>query len=125
MRGELAKLDLDCCSIRANGAEIVADILEHDETVKRVYLGYCKCNIGPRGVKAIAESLKHNQTVEGMNLVCNQIGDEGAEALIDALNYNVCMEWFHVRTAPKFQATIKYLTKTRNAILIPAAVRRA
>ena len=86
------------------------------------------CNIGPRGVKAIAESLKHNQTVEEMYLFDNQIGDEGAEALIDALRYNLYLHWIYVVNndiAPKLQATIKYLTETRNKILIPAAVRRA
>ena len=124
MRGELAKLDLDCCSIRADGAEIVADFLKHDETVKRVYLGFCK--IGLRGVKVIAESLKHNQTVEYLNLYANPLGDEGAEALIEGLNYNVCIKQLYATgTTPELLATIEYLTKTHNEILIPAAVRRA
>ena len=123
MRGELTTINFNACSIGVDGAEIVADFLKHDETVKMVYLGYCK--IGPRGAKAIAESLKHNQTVEEMSLFRNEIGDEGAEALIEALNCNVCMKWFHFRIAQKFQETIMYLTQTRNTILIPAAVRHA
>ena len=82
MRGELVELDVDWCDIGDDvnyGADIVAEFLKHNETVKRVYLGYCK--IGPRGAKAIAESLKHNQIVEYLNLFDNPIGDEGAEAL--------------------------------------------
>jgi hypothetical protein len=127
MQGELAKLHLNGRSIGDDhGAEIVADFLKHDNTVERVYLGYCK--IGPRGVKAIAESLKHNQTVEEMYLFLNPIGGKGAEALIEALNLNVCMEFLTATdesVGPKLQATMKYLTETRNQILIPAAVRRA
>ena len=126
MQGELTKLNLGFRAIGDDGAEIVADFLKHDETVKEVYLW--SCNIGPRGVKAIAESLKRNQTVEEMNLDYNQIRDEGAEALIDALSYNVCMKWLPVGTnniAPKLEVAIKYLTETRNKILIPAAACRA
>ena len=91
-------------------------------------VGLYGCLIGSRGAKAIAESFKHNQTVEEMFLNGNQIGDEGAEALINALNYNVCIIWpfFGANNiAPELQATIKYLTRTRNKILIPAAVCRA
>ena len=129
MQGELVELNFYWCEMGDDGAEIVADFLKHDETVKRVYLGYCK--IGPRGFNAIAESLKHNQTVVEMTLFDNlitMIEDEGAEALIDALSYNVCMKWLPVDTddiAPKLLVTIEYLTRTRNAVLIPAAVRRA
>jgi hypothetical protein len=90
------------------------------------------CNIGLHGVKAIAESLKHNQTLEEMYLFLNPIGGKGAEALIEALNYNVCMGFLTVtdesvgpKLQSKLQATMKYLTETRNQILIPAAVRRA
>ena len=122
--GELAELDLNRCHIGDDGAEIVADFLKHDETVRLVRLW--SCNIGPRGAKAIAESLKHNQTVEEMFLNGNQIGDEGAEAIIEALNSNVCMKWLDTgRVAPKFEVTLQHLIRTRNEILIPTAVCRA
>ena len=86
------------------------------------------CKIEPDGAKAIAESLKHNQTLEEMSFSYNPIGDKGAEALIEALNYNVCMNWLLVDTinvASDLEAAIRYLTRTRNKILIPAAVHRA
>ena len=126
MQGELTDLNLNHCDIGDDGAEIVAGFLKHNETVKKAYL--FNCNIGPPGVKAIAESLKHNRTVELLNLYANPIGKEGAEALIEALNYNVCIKRLIVfwdSIAPRLQAAIKYLTKTRNKIRIPAAVRRA
>ena len=124
MRGELADLNLSFCNIFDDGAEIVADFLKHNQTVKSVW--FYNCCIGPRGAKAIAEALKHNQTVECLYLFDNPIGDVGAEALIEALSYNVCMKWLDtVYVAPKLQATMKHLTETRNIILIPTAVRRA
>ena len=118
-------LNFDYYRIGYDGAEIVADFLKH-ETVSRVYLSFCK--IRPRGCKAVADALKHNQTVEYLNLDENPIGYEGAEAVIDALNYNVCIKELDVSMsvmALKFLTAIKYLTQTRNKILIPAAVRRA
>ena len=126
MRGELTKLDLRGCFIGDDRAEIIADFCKHDETVKMVSL--LDCNIGLRGAKAIADALKHNQTLQYLSLNYNPIGDEGAEALIEALSYNVCMKSIGVvnnRIAPALRATIKYLTQTRNMILIPAAVRQA
>ena len=117
-------MDFDYCAIGDDGAEIVADFLNHDKTLKKVYLS--GCFIGPLGAKAIAESLKHNQTVEHLGLDYNQIGDKGAEALIDALNYNVCTEvLITYNVASELESIMKYLTETRNQILIPAAVRRA
>jgi hypothetical protein len=49
---------------------------------------------------------------------------EGADSLIDALCHNVCITKLYVNgnnVAPESEATIKYLTETRNAVLIPAA----
>jgi hypothetical protein len=101
-------------------------ILKHDETVNRLYLLSCK--IGNLGAKAIAEALKHNETVEFLELSENHIGDDGAEELIDALSSNVfigCLPVWSNKLAPEARAVIKYLTETRNKILIPAAVRCA
>ena len=126
MRGELTDLGLNHSAIGDDGAEIVANFLKHDETVRTVSL--FNCNIGPRGAEAIAESLKHNQTVEYLNLYANPIGDERAEALINTVNYNVCIIWLFVganNIAPELQATLEYVTETRNKNLIPAAVCRA
>ena len=126
LRDELVDLNLGDCPIGDDGAEIVSDFLKHDETVKKVWLYHCK--IGPRGAKAIADAMKHNQTVEFLYFFVNQIGEEGVAAFIDALNYNVCTKKFMIDTneiAPELKATLEYLPRTRNKILIPAAVRRA
>jgi hypothetical protein len=86
------------------------------------------CNIGPRGANAIADALKCNKKVWHLGLTYNQIGDQGADSLIDALSQNVCMTGLYVlgnNIARESVATIKYLTQTRNKTLIPAAARRA
>ena len=124
LRADLTELDLGGFRIGDDGAEIVADFLKDSETVRYVWL--YNCTIGLSGAKSIAEALRSNETVELLDLESNLFGDEGAEALIDAFNENVFMERLHVsHVAPRIQAAIKYLTRTRNAILIPAAVRRA
>ena len=126
LRGDLTELDLGGFRIRDDGAEIVADFLKDNETVRYVWL--YSCTIGPSGAKSIAEALRSNETVELLDLESNPFGDEGAETLIEALNFNVWMEWLNVfdeSITPKLLVTIKYLTETRNRILIPAAVRRA
>ena len=106
--------------------EAVASFLKVDETLEEVYLRYN--NIGPRGMKAIADAVKHNNTVWYLGLDGNQIRDEGADELIDALTQNVCIIELcacYNEIAPESMVAIKYLTETRNAILIPAAVCRA
>ena len=126
LRG-MTMLNLADCPIRDDGAEIVAAFLNDDETVREVWLGVC--DIGPRGGIALAEALKHNETLQDLDLNSNLIDDEGAEALIHAIvNYNVCIKVLDVSgnyVDFKLQATLDYLTETRNELLIPDAVRRA
>jgi hypothetical protein len=126
MRGELKELYLSGCWIGDDGAVTVAAFIKVDDTLEKVWLW--SNNIGPRGAEALADALKCNKKVWYLSLNGNHIGDDGAEALLDALSHNVCLTVLYVynnNIAPESEATIKYLTETRNAILIPAAVRRA
>jgi hypothetical protein len=126
LRGELKELNLGYCEIGDDGAVTVAAFIKVDDTVERVHLS--RSNIGPRGAKAIADALKHNRTLRGLGLSNNQIGDQGADAFINALSHNVCITELYVygnNIAPESRATIRYLTWTRNRVLIPAAARRA
>ena len=123
MRGELTMLNLSSCHFGDNGAGIVAAFLK---TVREVCLSYC--SIGLRGFKAVAKALKHNRTVEYLDFADNQIRSNSGRTLIDALACNVCIvdiALFSIKLAPKSRMTVKYLTQTRNALLVPAAVRRA
>ena len=126
LRGELIKLDLNCCHIGDPGAESLAEFFKGDATVKNAVLW--GCNIGPRGAEAIADALKHNDTLCILHLPQNDFGDEGAHALIDALSHNVAMKklsvTFGTGMADESRATIDHLSQTRNEILIPAAVQK-
>ena len=124
MRGELTWLNLGDCQI-GDGAVIVAAFIKDNDTVKEVYLW--NSNIGPCGAKALADAVKHNKTVWRLDLGFNQIRQEGADYLVNSLNHNVCITELLIganNIAHESRATIKYLTETRNAIIIPAAVRR-
>ena len=123
--GELTTLNFSLRSIWDDGADIVADFLKHDKTVKEVHL--ISCQVGPRGAKVIAEALKLNRSVESMNISGNRITFQGAEALTDAVRRNACITWLFWNRKISFELipTVKYITETRNKILIPAAVRRA
>lgn len=128
IRGGLTRLNLQHRQICDAGAEIVAWFLKSDENV----IGVCiyNCSIGLHGIEFIAEALEHNKTVESLSMTNNQIQDIGAELLIAALNQNVCLKELSVwsndaEINPELESTIEYLTKTRNRLLIPAAVRRA
>ena len=126
MRGELTDLYLNACGIGDDQAIIVAEFLKLDERVLAVHLRDCR--IGQRGVEAIAEALRLNDKVEYLSLVDNELGDEGAEIIIDALSHNVCVKKIFIWAngiASKTETAIEYLTFTRNAVLIPAAVRCA
>ena len=126
IRGELLVLNLWNRPIGDDGAVTVAAFLMDDEIVLHVDL--LDCTIGPRGGRAIAEALKRNKTVEVLELEVYQLVDESALALIDALNYNTRLKVLNVwanSITLQSNATIRYLTETRNKVLIPAAVRSA
>ena len=126
MRDELKVLDLGCCEIGDDGAVIGSAFLKGDDTVEELYLYWNE--IGPRGAKAFADAVKHNKMVRILDLTDNEIDGQGAEALVDALRHNVSITGLLVfgnNIAPESIATIKYLSETRNTVLIPAAVLRA
>ena len=124
MRNELTELHIGGWTITADGAKVVAEFLEINDTVLQVNVNSCYIRL--RGAKAIAEALKQNRTVEELNIVYNQIGNEGGAMLIEALHFNVCITTLECfSNGFEAIATISYLIKTRNRILIPAVVRGA
>ena len=125
-RGDLTELRLGFHALGNDEADIIARFLKENNTVTKVLLW--RNAIGPRGAKAIADALKDNRTVKVVDFFKNHIGEQGAEALIEALHHNVCLTCVYLGNSgvfPKFKAAIEYFTETRNAKLVPAAVRRA
>ena len=130
VRGDrVTSLDLSACGIDDDKAVLLSAFLESDmcHAVAAVHLGLNQ--IGPRGAKAIAAAFKSNTDVWYLSLAKNHIGPSGAEALIETLQSHnvrlsqVCL----INNGVPYEsiATVQHLTMTRNAVLVPIAVRRA
>eukprot|EP00812_Abedinium_dasypus_P003266 NODE_1402_length_1151_cov_323.447080.p1 GENE.NODE_1402_length_1151_cov_323.447080~~NODE_1402_length_1151_cov_323.447080.p1 ORF type:complete len:335 (+),score=116.77 NODE_1402_length_1151_cov_323.447080:116-1006(+) len=83
-------LDLMCHSFDDRAAEALAAALQHNTTLKELYLRGNR--IGDDGAKALAAALRHNTTLTVLDLEDNKIGDGGAEALAAALQHNTTLE---------------------------------
>ena len=124
--GELTRLFLYDCRLQDADASLVAKYMVSSPTVAQLRLRRNK--IGPWGASEIAKAVTHSKVLWELNLGGNMIGDEGAEALITMLAHNVCItELCATENAVSLGARtrLEYLTRTRNKVLIPAAVRRA
>ena len=71
-------------------AAAVAEILTSNTSVTEVYLNFNE-EIGDEGAKALAEALKVNATVKKLDLDGCGIGDDGAAALAEALRSNTSL----------------------------------
>ena len=81
--------------LTAHDATVVAEILKSNTSVTRVNLSYNE-EIGDEGAKALAEALKVNATVEVLALDDCGIGDDGAAALAEALGSNTSLMKLHL-----------------------------
>src|ERR1700729_2155198 len=61
-------------------------LLKDNDTITNIYLS--DNQIGDEGAKAIADALKVNNNITDIDLAYNQIGTEGAKAIADALKVN-------------------------------------
>ena len=124
--GVLTEVGFSFCKLGDVGAEILAEFLVSNETVTSVVLNSCK--IGPRGLTAIFEALKRNRTVLLLDLSNNPTTSwNEADCLEQCFSQNVSLihlvvsnnGWHHMFD------TIYNFSQIRNAILVPAAARRA
>ena len=127
VRGGLKRLDLDFCSIGSDGAEIVANFLEHDDVVREVRIS--SCQIGPRGAQYIAEALKKNKNVVLLDLSDNNLRNRGGETIMNVLrHHNVLVIDLYLSgnyVTGELEDSVLFLTRTRNLVMVPAAARRA
>jgi len=79
-RPDMPALRVDNNPILADGMKALAEALKHNDDIRELHMRYC--GIGPLGVQALTQALKLNSTLEYVSIIGNQIGDEGAEALI-------------------------------------------
>ena len=82
----LKTLDLSNNSISAAGAVALAQTLHHNSTLMTLDLS--NNSIGDAGAVALAQALHYNSTLEGLDLSNNSISDAGAVALAQALHHN-------------------------------------
>ena len=66
----------------------------HNEESQELYLD--DNNISDEGAKALAEALKVNTALQGLILDRNNISDEGAEALAEALKVNTALQGLYL-----------------------------
>ena len=139
--GKLIQLNLrgSWSHLRDQGAITLAQFLYWNTTLKSLNLE--KGNVTDLGASAFAIAIKYNRTLEELCLLCNRLTDEGRRSLIFALGHNVSIcklvtanrmiRYVNLvgpsnkRPSNDPEKMINYLVETRNAILIPAAVRRA
>jgi len=88
----LARLSLNLSSkqITNAGVKYLAKALEkYKDKYKNLEHLSLDCNqIGDGGIIALVEALKNNKELKILSLYCNQIGDDGAIALVEALKNN-------------------------------------
>jgi Ran GTPase-activating protein (RanGAP) involved in mRNA processing and transport len=82
-------LNLQCCEAYAVGATHVADMLKHNNHLRRLNL--IDNRIGPLGATLISESLKVNMSLQHFDLAKNDLGEDGSVALGEALGGNVSL----------------------------------
>ena len=76
--------------LTAHDAAVVAEILKSNTSVTKVTL-FNNEEIGDEGAKALAEALKVNATLKTLRLYGCGIGDDGAAALAEALRSNTSL----------------------------------
>jgi len=73
-------------------------------------------NIGDDGAKVIADALKVNHTLETLNLWYNNIGDDGAKKIADALIFNRNLKELNLSGNKMSADGIEYLTKRKQKL---------
>lgn len=117
----VSRLNLSGCNISNAGAVALASLLENSMQLEALYLE--ENIIESAGIFSLADSLKRNQSLRILNILDNPgLDAEGVEnAFIDVFHHNVCLVDLTMEdTTQKISNLL-----LRNAVLIPAAVRRA
>ena len=122
-RGEAVEtLDLAGCGVTADSAVCVAAYLRYNRSVERVYVG--RNSLGSEGLRIVLESLRYNWKVRLLH-VSQIYVDETIELVQQLLAHNIVLTEVRMDASNDVEgaATIGYLTRHRNALLIPIAVR--
>ena len=98
----------------SNYATIIADFLKDErEEVIGLYLNIN--NIGDDGATAVADALKHNTRLTALSLYKNNIGDNGATAVADALKHNTRLTALSLNHNPIHEKGLKMIGQALHA----------
>ncbi|TYZ69301.1 hypothetical protein PybrP1_003929 [[Pythium] brassicae (nom. inval.)] len=92
----LRTLDLGFNRIGDRGAALLAQALETNATLERLYLS--GNDIGPAGALALARALAANSALRSLHLSGNNVGEDGAAHLADGLRANRGLRALYVGT---------------------------
>jgi len=83
-------IDLSCNSIGPEGARVIAQVLEHHETITEVDISANA--IGDHGAAYFSELIQNSSNIKFLDLHANQITDQGASAIAAVLLGNESLE---------------------------------
>lgn len=105
---------LDCCNLHDEGARHIANLLNENQSIRSLKLGFNR--IKPEGAVAIANALRTNTSLEELDLELNPIGEKGACALIEALeDHNTSLHRLSFFVSESFKAKAERLTALNRA----------
>lgn len=80
---DLTALRLDHNPISKDGMASIGEMLKVNQDIRELHLRFCA--LGANGTSLLAAALRVNTSVEEVYMLGNQIGDEGAEALLSVV----------------------------------------
>ena len=97
--GKLTELNLISKGLGPTEGIVLAELIKFSAVVTTLVLGSFLFgnNIGDEGAKAIAEALKVNEVVTKLWLNNNKIGDDGAKAIAEALKVNAVLNKLYLQ----------------------------
>lgn len=121
--GSLTTLILAMNQLRAAGVAMFCEALEWDKNRKLVYLDLSGCSIGAEGAAAVAEMLVKNDSLLDLRLADNQLGHKGVKVLADALPHNGCLERLSLQRNCVFDAGCQHLAAVKFGNLVQLDLR--
>jgi Ran GTPase-activating protein (RanGAP) involved in mRNA processing and transport len=96
---KLTELNLSSMGLGPTEGIVLAELIKFSAVVTTLVLGSFLFgnNIGDEGAKAIAEALKVNEVVTKLWLNNNKIGDDGAKAIAEALKVNAVLNKLYLQ----------------------------
>jgi Ran GTPase-activating protein (RanGAP) involved in mRNA processing and transport len=88
----VSELELNwiCLCIGAEGANFIAQIIQHNSHIRKIYLE--RNFIGAQGFKCISKAIEKNSVLYRISIASNDIGAEGAKWFSGAIKRNSSLQ---------------------------------